>query len=168
MRLAVRRRISLSLLACLVGGFGAVQAATSPAGAIACADVIVARTMTVKFKPEAKSYAIGQSAKVDVIVTRPAPEDPLQLGVPIPTAVAVPAPDATVGVGLHIGPVFAPGYAKTNGAGKATISIKIPSYAKPGKVGIDAYAYRIIAQSPCYTFQEDGFAHKPGVFSVKA
>ena len=168
MRPAIRRRVSLLLVVCLVGGLGVVQAATASVGAVACADVVVLRTMSVSFKPQAKSYSIGSRAKVDVTVTQPASEDPLQLGVPIPIGGSVPAADATVGVGLHIGPVFAPGYAKTDETGKATVSIKIPTYAHPGKVGIDAYAYRIIAQSPCYTLQEDGYAHRSGVFTVKS
>ena len=118
------------------------------------------------FKPAAKSYGIGDVAKVAVTVTRPAPTDPLNQGVPMPQAVSQPAENVTVGVGLHIGPVFSPGYNITDSSGKTMVSIRIPNYAHPGAVGVDAYAYNILAQSPCYTIQEDGYSHKTKVFTV--
>jgi hypothetical protein len=150
----------------MVALLGVVQVSTSPAGATACADVIVLRTMTVHIKPVTHDYKIGTVAKVPVNVTRPAPEDPLQQGVPVPSEGSQPAANATVGVGLHIGPVFAPGYAKTDANGDALVPIKIPSYAPAATVNVDAYAYNIIAQAPCYTIQEDGYARKMAVFKT--
>lgn len=174
----MRRRWAAAFAALVIGG-SLVGAAAGPASATVAdassrcrstsswADVVALRTMTVWIKPGAKSYPVGGMAKIQVTVTRPAPQDPAGLGVPLPRESGVPAPDVTVGVGLHIGPVFSPGYARTDQNGKATVSIKIPGYAKAGPVGVDAYAYSIIAQTPCYTLQEDGYTHKTGLFSVK-
>ena len=161
-----RRRVSLAVVLTMVGGMLSLQVATSHAGAVACADVIAFRTMDVTFKPLARSYSVGDTARVAVDVARPASEDPLEQGVPVPTGELVPAAGATVGVGLHIGPVFSPGYAKTDDQGHAIVPIRIPTYAKPGPVGVEAYAYRIMASAPCYTLQEDGYARRTGAFTV--
>ena len=165
---SLRRRTALLVIAAMVSLFGVFQVGTSPAGATACADVIVLRTLTVKVMPGAKDTKVGGVAKVPVHVTRPAPEDPAQEGVPVPGVVNQPAANVTVGVGLHIGPVFAPGYAITDDGGDALVPIRIPTYARAGlAVNADAYAYNILAQAPCYTIQEDGYARKLNVFKTK-
>jgi hypothetical protein len=163
---ALKRPVGLLVVAALVGGFGAVQAAMSPVGAAACADVIMLRTMTIHIKPVTQNYKVGSIASVPVVVTRPANTDPAQLGVPVPTAVSEPASNVTIGIGLHIGPVFSPGYAITDSNGGASVKIKIPTYAPAATVNIDAYAYNILVQAPCYTIQEDGYTRKMAVFKT--
>ena len=161
----MRRRVAIVLVLGTLWGSGALQAGFTPARAVACADVIQLRTMTIEIKP-VKDYPVGSIAQVPVLVTRPANTDPLSQGVPVPTAVSEPAAGVIIGIGLHIGPVFAPGYAKTAGNGSAVVKIKIPPYAPAATVNIDAYAYNILVQAPCYTIQEDGFTRKLGVFKT--
>jgi hypothetical protein len=79
---------------------------------------------------------------------------------------SAPASGVIVGIGLHIGPVFAPGYAKTADDGGAMVRIRIPTYAPAATVNVDAYAYNILVQAPCYTIQEDGFTRKMAVFKT--
>jgi len=162
----VRRRIAFVAIVGTLLGSGVVQAAFTPARATACADVIRIRTMTIHIKPVTHDYRVGDIAEVPVTVTRPGDTDPLQQGVPMPQTITEPAAGVIIGIGLHIGPVFTPGYAKTSSTGGAVVKIKIPSYAHPATVNVDAYAYNILVQAPCYTVQEDGFTHKAGVFKV--
>ena len=122
--------------------------------------------MTIHIKPVTKNYPVGSVAQVPVVVSRPGNSDPLSQGVPMPTVVSEPASGVIVGIGLHIGPVFAPGYAKTVDDGSATVRIKIPTYAPAATVNIDAYAYNILVQAPCYTIQEDGYTHKDRAFKT--
>ena len=162
----MRRRVAIVLVLGTLWGSGALQAGFTPARAVACADVIQLRTMTIKIKPVTKDYPVGSIAQVPVVVTRPANTDPLSQGVPVPPAFSEPAAGVIIGIGLHIGPVFAPGYAKTADNGSAVVKIKIPPYAPATKVNVDAYAYNILVQAPCYTIQEDGFTRKLAVFKT--
>jgi hypothetical protein len=122
-------------------------------------DIVQLRTFTVEVKPLAKSYEIGGPAKFEVTVTRPAHKDPLQLGPEFDPPVSAPAADASVGVGVHVGDVFVPGFAVTGEDGTATVTIKLPSYMKPGSADIDGYAWKVEADSPCLTIEEDGYVH---------
>ena len=157
-------------VAAIVGGTPGAASAGGPQCAQPHApgaprDVIVLRTMTVRIG-KVPDYKVGSVAKVPVTVTRPSSQDPFQLGVPIPPVASVPASGATVGVGLYIGSVFAPGFAKSGSTGKAVVPIKIPRTAPATKVNVDAYAYNILVQAPCYTIQEDGYQRKNKVFKT--
>ena len=162
---ALRRTVVL-LIAVVAVAITDTPAASAEPLSCAAMDVITIRTMTVEFKPPGKSVAIGSVAKVPVHVTRPAGEDPLQQGIPLDPPASAPADGVTVGIGLTIKNVFAPGYAVTNQDGKATVSIRIPRYAPAASVDLDAYAYNVLGQTPCYTIQEDGYTHKDDVFKT--
>lgn len=124
-------------------------------------ETITARTFYIEAKLP-KTVAIGDIAKIKVTVTRPADEDPAGNGIPTPRPTTMPAADAIVGIGLHIGPVFLPGAAITDEEGKATVKIKIESYA-PANTLVDAsaYAWRVALTLPCATVQEDGYRTYP-------
>jgi len=162
----VRRRVALAALAGTLWGSGVVQAGFAPAGATACADVVALRTLTIAIKPVTQSYAVGSIASVPVQVTRPAKEDPLQVGIPVPPVVSEPASGVIVGLGLHIGTVFRPAYAKTDSNGDATVKVKIPAYAPAASVNVEAYTYHVLIQVPCYTVQENGYSRKSGLFKT--
>jgi hypothetical protein len=129
-------------------------------------ETLTLRTFHLEVKQYKKVYAIGDIAKIDVTVTRPANEDPLGEGQPMPwdeRPYVEPAADAIVGVGLHIGRVFLPGAAMTDANGLAKIRIKIERYA-PANQTIDAsvYAWRVVQTTQCLTIQEDGYKAMPG------
>jgi hypothetical protein len=125
------------------------------------------RTFHLEVKQDKKVYKIGDIAKIDVNVTRPANEDPLGEGTPMPWTdrpYVQAAEGAIVGVGLHIGRVFLPGAALTDANGDAKIRIKIENYA-PANTVIDAsvYAWRIVQETQCLTIQEDGYKILPAM-----
>ncbi len=129
-------------------------------------ETLTFRTFHVEVEPFKKIYKIGDIATIDVKVTRPANEDPLGEGTPMPWTdrpYVEAAPGAIVGVGLHIGRVFLPGAALTDDNGDAKIRIKIENYAPANQI-IDAsvYAWRVVQESQCLTIQEDGYKAMPG------
>jgi hypothetical protein len=129
-------------------------------------DIVQLRTFTVEVKPLAKTYKIGGPAKVAVTVTRPAHGDPLQLGPELDPPATAPAANVSVGVGVHLGDVFVPGFGITDEAGETTIAVKLPSYMKPGVADLDGYAWKNQVDSPCMTIEEDGYTHLVKGFSV--
>ena len=128
-------------------------------------DIVQARTFTVEVTTK-KAYRLGGKATIDAIVTRPAHRDPLQAGPDFDPPASVPAADVNVGIGIHVGDVFAPGFGVTDENGEATITIKLPKYMKSGSASLDAYAWKIAVDTPCLTLEEDGFTHVDNAFVV--
>lgn len=124
------------------------------------------RTFYIDAQPRAESYKIGGSAKIEVTVTRPAHEDPLYAGVEIEPPASFPAENVIVGLGVHVGDVFVPGFSRTNAEGKATVSLKLPRYMKPGTASMTVYAWNVVHESPCLRVEEDGYATYPETFEV--
>lgn len=129
-------------------------------------ETVQLRTFHVEAKPVTKSFAIGKTAKVAVTVTRPAEEDPLGNGLPVPQVGEAPVADANVGVGVTLGDVFFPGFGRTDQMGRATIPIKLKSYAVPGKADATVYAYTTTANTTCLRVEENGYREYPKMFSV--
>lgn len=130
-------------------------------------ETLTLRTFHVEVKQDKKTYRIGDIAKFDVTVTRPANEDPLGEGTPMPWSerpYVEAVEGAIVGVGLHIGRVFLPGAALTDADGLAKVRIKIENYAPAGQV-VDAsiYAWKIVQETQCLTIQENGYKVLPGI-----
>jgi hypothetical protein len=130
-------------------------------------ETVTLRTFHIEAKTKSKAYRIGEFIKVPVEVTRPAKEDPLRLDLPWERPFVQPAADVNVGVGLLIGEVFLPGYGKTNEDGKTTIKIKVERYVKPAKADAAFYSWNVMAESPCFNVQEDGFRIYPEMFKVR-
>ena len=132
----------------LVLGILLSAVAIPTAGAAPCGDAYVPlRMFKVESKWEKKSYRIGDTAKLKVSVSRVADEDPVtDDGQPWPTGRPIdePAPDVSMGVGLMVGNVFLTGGAITDADGKATVSVKIEPYTKPGKATSRIYAEKIL------------------------
>ena len=100
-------------------------------------------------------------------MTRPAHKDPLQLGPEFEPPASTPAADVNVGVGIHVGEVFVPGFAQTDQDGEATVTIRLPNYMKPGIADLDGYAWKVQADSPCLTIEEDGYTHMDNAFVAR-
>jgi hypothetical protein len=130
-------------------------------------ETVTLRTFHIDAKVRRTKYRIGETATFDVVVVRPAEEDPFALGVPTEGVEPMPAEDVSVGVGLLIGNVFLPGFAITDAEGKATITVKIQKYVKPGPVDAAFYAWKVQADTPCLRVEENGFRPYPSLFSVK-
>ncbi len=123
-------------------------------------------TLRVEMKPHKKAYKIGDTAKIDLKVTRTFEKDPTGSGTPLPVPYSEPAQDVFVGVGLRVGDVFLFGLGMTDADGQTTVDVVIQDYATPGWANVDGFAQKITAESPCLTVQELGFASGPRMFKI--
>ena len=129
-------------------------------------ETIRLRTFHIVAEPQAEKFAIGTKANIDVTVTRPAHEDPLDQDIAIDPPASVPAENVSVGIGITVGQVFTPGFGTTDADGKVTVDIKLPRYMKPGTASIAAYAWNVVHESPCIRVEEDGYTSNPEAFEV--
>lgn len=129
-------------------------------------EVVALRTYHLEVAPARKIYKVGDVAKINVTVTRPAHEDPAGLGVPIDPPQSFPAEDVNVGIGLRIGDVFLFGHSVTNADGLAVVKVPIKSYTPAGKAMADAYAWKTAADTPCLRVEENGYRQLPNLFTV--
>lgn len=172
----MRRRTALILATALLSGllaFGPAapaQACSSRgvrtmlrSGAI---EVVGLRTYHLVVEADKPSYKVGDTAVINVTVTRPAHEDPLGQGIPMDPPESFPAENVNVGIGLRIGDVFLFGHALTNADGLAKVKIDIKSYTPAGKASADAYAWKTVQDTPCAKVEENGYTSKPDLFRV--
>lgn len=125
------------------------------------------RTFDVEAKVKRPVYQRGSFAEIDVTVTRPAKEDPLGEGIPLPIErpMVEPAPEVYVGIGVYIGNVFLPGFGITGADGVAKVRVKIERYAPAGTIAhVSIYAWKVLQDTPCLTVQEDGYRQFPEMF----
>lgn len=173
----MRRRTALTLAIALLAGLLTVGAAT-PAQACSsrgvrtmlrsgnALEVISLRTYHLVVEADKPAYKVGDTAVVNVTVTRPAHEDPLGQGIPIDPPESFPAEDVNVGIGLRVGDVFLFGHALTNADGLAKVKIDIKSYTPAGKASADAYAWKTVQDTPCAKVEENGYTREPDLFRV--
>lgn len=170
-----RRALRALLVACVAISGVAVVSPTPADATGRCsgkgADVTVPiRSFNVEWKWDKKSYRIGQTAKLDLTVTRPSHEDPVtDDGQPLPVdpPATAPADGVTVGIGLYVGDVFLSGGGITDADGKLTAPVKIQSYAKPGTADQTIYAFkRYLTETRCVYVQEFGYVKTPKVFKI--
>lgn len=173
----MRRRTALvALTAVLAGSLSFASASTAQACSSsgvraglrsgALLETFGLRTFHLEVEPDKRRYKVGQTAKVHVIVTRPAHEDPLGQGIPLDPPQSFPAEDVNVGIGLRIGDVFLFGHDVTDAEGHALVKIKIASYAPAGKAMADAYAWKTQFDSPCARVEENGYTQIPNIFTI--
>ena len=113
-----------------------------------------------------KTYRIGQTVTFPVHVSRPAEEDPIDLGMEMEPGSLGPVEDANVGVGLLVGDVFLPGFAITDANGDAVIKVKIEKYVKPATVDAAFYSWKIVQDTPCLRIEENGFKPVAAMFKI--
>jgi hypothetical protein len=173
---ARRPRSSRALRGVLVVCLAAtgVGVASPRALAVPCAQkndvTIPVRSFHVEAKWSKPSYRVGQTATVDITVTRPAHEDPATdegNPLPVPPPTATPAEEVTVGIGVYIGNVFLSGGGITDAEGHLVSKIKIQKYAKPGQAAATLYAYkRYLTDTRCVYLQEFAYLRMPQAFKV--
>jgi hypothetical protein len=129
-------------------------------------ETVALRTFTLELESAKPTYKIGETAIVKARVTRPADEDPLQLGVPLDSPEQYAAADVNVGIGLRIGDVFLFGFGITDANGEADIKIKLKSYTPTGTAIADGFAWKRQFESPCANVEENGYTFFPNAFKV--
>ena len=168
MRRTSRAVLSLFVLAAstlvLPAAAASVPACASAGGAM---EYITPRTFHVEIKPLKKTYRRGDVVNVQVLVTRPAEEDPAGLGVPLQRPASVPAQEVNVGVGISVGRVFLPGYGRTKANGVATVRIKLERYVPKATGHVRAFAYKEVVATTCLTVEEQGYRAIDNAFKVK-
>ena len=113
-------------------------------------------------------YRTSEKAVVTVTVTRPAHEDPVELGIPLPVEppVTVPVQDAYVTTAIITKawpPPFGIGYTDANGQ----LTLKIPLKAvEPGPQVATNYATKWTNQGGCPDIEEWGFIRQDPAFKV--
>lgn len=167
--------VATALFATLIAGPPATAGTTAPVPCRANAlrhlrgnlrETVRLRTFHVVAEPTAETFPIGSKARIDITVTRPAHEDPADLGIEIDPPASMPAEGVTVGIGIHVGDVFVPGFGVTDADGKVSIRVKLARYMKPGTASATVYAWNVLHESPCLRVEEDGFATYPEAFEV--
>lgn len=173
MRTKIGAVAAATALAGAILGSAPAHAATVPCRATALQtlrgnrrEIVRFRTFNIQVEPQQESYAIGERAKIDLTVTRPAREDPLDLGVPLDSPSSVPAENVNLGIGIRVGDVFVAGFSTSDADGKATVVVKLPSYMRPGTASVAAYGWNVVHETPCLRVEEDGYTMVPEAFEV--
>lgn len=137
--------LSLVLVALPGAAWSAVADRSVAAGR--CADVRVPlRNLKLEAKWQKPTVSIGDAAKLQVLVTRTAEEDPVtDEGHPWPTGrpMEEPVEGAVIGISMLVGDVFLSGGDVTNADGEAVVKVKIGSYTKPGVGNSRLYAEKV-------------------------
>jgi hypothetical protein len=169
-----RRRRALRALLVATLAASALGFVAPTAHAVPCTQrndvTIPVRTFHVEAQWAKKSYRVGQTAVLDVTVTRPSHQDPATdegNDLPVEPPADVPAEEVTVGVGLYVGNVFLSGGGVTDVDGHLTAKVKIQKYAKPGPAAATIFAYKkYLTDTRCVYIQEFAFVRMPDAFKV--
>lgn len=124
------------------------------------------KTLTVETEWSSKTYSAGANAKVKVTVSRPGPEDPLDLGLPWPIQERVPAEG--VEVTTAISGVYPPAgsIGETDDQGRVVLKFKIPKHLRgPFDTFTDAKLLHRVA-GDCTDIQERGWKSDKPAFVV--
>lgn len=163
-----RRALSAALLAALMSW---VLPTTSSAGVRAfCGSAKPTRihAFHVETSWNKKVYKRGETAVVEVTVTRPAHEDPFELGIPIDPPFSVPAeagiPVTTAVITNTFPPPF--GRGETDDAGKVTLKIPLKDL-KAGKFDTATYASKWTNENGCPDIEEWGWKPESPAFIVR-
>lgn len=125
-------------------------------------------TFHVTIEADRKAYRIGDVAKINVTVTRPADQDPGGNGIPTPRPTSAPAEGAAAGASAWVKRVYFYAFGpNTDADGKSTIPLTIPRYARPGWVFVAVVAEKYVTTIACWDIWEVGYAEDPRMFKIK-
>ena len=113
-----------------------------------------------------KTYKIGETVQFPVNVSRPADQDPFNLGISMDAGSLGPVEEASVGVGVLVGDVFLPGFGITDANGDTLLKVKLENYVKPGIADVAFYSWKIVQDTPCLRVEENGFRAVARMFKV--
>ncbi|MGH2807108.1 MAG: hypothetical protein ACRDKT_07510 [Actinomycetota bacterium] len=151
----------------LVPGAGArplMPAGVDSRSAIACrssSSVLTLHSFHIEAEPSKKIVRRGQVFTVTITVTRPAHEDPADLGITYEPPMSTPEKDVRVGISLWTGErtyFYSLGLTDANGEDK--LKIRVPKDAEPGKAYASVSAQKWIKQD-CPDILEYGFREYP-------
>ena len=173
----LRLILSIALLVTVVPSV--VQAAPRPVERLQAAGVgpniplrckgaatrVRAFTVTAEWERPSKVFTRTETAKLVVTVTRPAPEDPLDLGIPLPQAVTIPVEGANVWTSVITGRwPFPYDFDQTDAEGKVYFEVPLTLLRKPGQYPVSHYANMLTNQGGCPDIEEWGYLYDgPGV-----
>jgi hypothetical protein len=135
--------------------------AAAPCRSASGAGVLTVHSFHIEAEPSAKVVRRGTVFTVDVLVTRPAHEDPADLGLTYEPPMSMPEKDVRVGISLWTGKrtyFYALGLTDENG--EETLKIKVPGNAEPGKAYASVSAQKWLKQD-CPDILEYGFREYP-------
>lgn len=163
----MRRRPGAGVVAASALVLALLPAAGATAAPAACGSsaATTLRTFHIVAKAQKKTYRLGDLVKVDVKVTRPAHEDPVDAGIALEPPVSMPAEDVNVSVGLYVGDHYLYGIGVTDAEGKDTISIKL-SAPQAGWVRADVAARQFYNRGGCPDIEEEGYVSYPRFFKA--
>ncbi len=130
------------------------------AGAAPCMNgegVIVLRSLHIEAQPSKKVVAPGDKFSVKVTVTRPAHEDPADLGIQFEPPASVPAEDVTVGLSVWVGErTYFWNIGTTDANGEVTLPLKVPARSEVGPA-FASISGRHWIKNDCPDILEDGY-----------
>ncbi|MDQ3963493.1 MAG: hypothetical protein M3277_06225 [Actinomycetota bacterium] len=161
-----RRALSLVLLGALMSW---LLPSTSTGAALAhCgADPTRIHAFHVETVWNKKVYERSEKAIVKVTITRPAHEDPFEMGIPIPPPISIPAEEGVVVTTALLTNTFPPpfGRGETDAEGKVTFKIPLKE-VKPGPVDATTYASKWTNEGGCPDIEEWGYKPEPKAFVI--
>jgi hypothetical protein len=153
------RRLSgiVATLGLLAGMLAMAPAAEAK---VACAstnlEFVYLKTFKIEVKVPNGTYHPGDKVPFPTTVTRPAEEDPLGQGIPMPRPYVEPAADVPVVIVAFADDVLLIDYKLTDANGKVNLALKLPKYMPEGPVSARIYAQKLLADSNCVTVYEVG------------
>jgi hypothetical protein len=128
--------------------------------------VLTVHSFHIEAEADKKVVRRGQVLKVTVTVTRPAHEDPADLGIQYEPPMSTPEKDVRVGISLWTGErtyFYALGITDENG--EEVLKVRVPKDAEPGKAYASFSAQKWLKQD-CPDILEYGFREYPDFFVV--
>jgi hypothetical protein len=153
------RRVS-SLLATFALITGLLAVAPAANAKVACAstnlEFVYLTTFKLDVKMPAGPFKPGQTVPFPVTVTRPAEEDPLGQGIPLPRPHVEAAADVPVVIVAFAKDVLMIDYKLTDANGKVGLALKLPKYTPAGPVSARIYAQKLLQDTNCVVIYETG------------
>ena len=123
---------------------------------------------TVRAEWNKRVFKNTVKALVTVTVTRPAPEDPLGLGIPLDPPVTIPVEGANVWTSVLTGRYpFPYGYGPTDANGQVQFKIPLNLLKKSGPYDVSHYASVYRNQGGCPDIEEWGYLLETGGLTIR-
>jgi hypothetical protein len=145
-------------------------AAARPVAAAPCGnfETVLLNTFNITMETTKRAYKVGENAVFDIVVTRPAHEDPLGQGQRLDPPMSMAAPDVQVGVGVAIDDVFLYGFGQTDQNGRAQVKVKLrPFTPAPATAFAVVVAQKRQVQTVCANVDEFSLLRAPNAFKTK-
>ena len=123
---------------------------------------------TIQVEWNKRVFKNTEKASVTVTVTRPAPEDPLGLGIPMDPPMTLPVEGANVWTSVLTGRhPFPYGYGQTDPDGKVHFKIDLKLLKKAGPYDVSHYANVNTNQGGCPDIEEWGYLYEARGLTVR-